>query len=112
MRRLMNRIGADTVPLLFLLQEADLLAQSDFQKEEKLKKLAAARRCYLEIREANDAVTVKDLAVNGRDLMALGVKPGPMIGETLQKLLEEVMAEPEKNEKEQLLSFVKKELNL
>jgi tRNA nucleotidyltransferase (CCA-adding enzyme) len=109
MRRLMNRMGAELMPYLFLLQEADLLAQSSYKQEEKLQKLAAARRCYREICEAEDAVTVKELAVDGRDLIALGMKPGPAIGEILKKLLEAVMEDPSKNKKERLLALAREE---
>lgn len=109
MRRLMNRIGSDIMPLLFLLQEADLLAQSSYKQKEKLEKLSAARRCYREICEAKDAVTVKELAVDGRDLIRLGVKPGPMLGAILKSLLEIVMDEPEKNSKEDLIHIVKQQ---
>jgi tRNA nucleotidyltransferase (CCA-adding enzyme) len=109
MRRLMNRMGTELMPYLFLLQEADLLAQSSYKQEEKLQKLEAAKRCYREICEAADAVTVKELAVDGRDLMELGVKPGPEIGRILRKLLEEVMENPSENKKEKLIALAKKE---
>lgn len=107
MRRLMNRIGVDAMPYLFLLQEADLLAQSSYQQDGKLKKLAAARRCFREIVEAGEAVDKKDLAVDGRDLLELGVTQGPLLGGILQELLELVLEEPEKNKKEILLSYVR-----
>lgn len=106
----MNRIGADVMPLLFLLQEADLLAQSSFKQAEKLQKLDAARRCFQEICEAGDAVTVKDLAVNGRDLMGLGIPAGPGLGMILQELLDVVMEEPEKNDRAVLLEYVRRNL--
>lgn len=106
MRRLINRIGIDAMPLLFILQEADLLAQSKYKQEEKLKKLSAAKRCFREICEAGDAVTVKDLAVNGRDLMDFGIESGPELGRILHELLEYVMEEPERNKKELLLDYV------
>lgn len=110
MRRLINRIGMGVMPLLFILQEADLLAQSKYKQEEKLKKLSAARRCFREICEAGDAVTVKDLAVNGRDLMQLGIKPGPELGRILHELLEVVMEEPERNEKGLLTDYVREHI--
>ena len=97
MRRLMNRIGADAMPLLFMLQRADLLAQSDYKREEKLAKLSAGERCYREILEAGEAVTIKDLAIGGREVMALGVKPGPQVGKILHFLMELVLENPEKN---------------
>ncbi len=102
MRRLMNRIGADAMPLLFMLQRADLLAQSDYKREEKLAKLSAAERCCQEIRDASEAVTIKDLAIGGREIMALGVAPGPAVGEVLRSLLELVLDDPEKNTVETL----------
>ncbi len=103
MRRLINRVGMDTMPLLFILQKADLLAQSDYRRSEKLAKLEAGVRCFQEIREAGEAVTLRDLCIGGRDIMALGVNPGPEIGRILKMLLEQVLEEPERNTKEFLL---------
>lgn len=48
-------------------------------------------------------MSLKDLAVKGGDLLAIGVERGPQIGEVLDQLLEVVLEEPEKNQKEQLL---------
>ena len=48
---------------------------------------------------------MRDLAADGRDLMAaLGLPPGPEIGRLLHALLEEVLEEPERNERERLLA--------
>lgn len=105
MRRLMNQAGKDVMPLLFLLQRADLLAQSDYKQEEKLAKLDAAERCYKEICQAGEAVQIKDLAVGGRDLIEMGFKPGPALGTMLRQLLEHVLEHPEANEKDTLLSL-------
>lgn len=105
MRRLMNQVGTDTMPLLFLLQRADLLAQSEYKQEEKLAKLDAAERCYKEICQAGEAVQIKDLAVCGKDLIELGLRPGPSLGAMLRRLLDHVLDQPEDNERERLLSF-------
>ncbi len=110
MRRLMNRMGKETVPLLFLLQEADVKAQSDYQQDLKLQALAAARKCYEEVCKAKEAVTLKELAIGGKDLIELGVKPGPKMGELLQRLLELVLEEPEKNKRDYLIETVKNDL--
>ena len=110
MRRLMNRIGVTAMPLLFLLQRADLLAQSDYTREEKLAKLAAGERCFREILEAGEAVTVKDLAIGGREIMELGLEPGPKVGKILQQLLELVMEEPGKNTAEILRGEAEKRI--
>ncbi len=58
------------------------------------------------IRAAKDPLTLADLAVNGADLLAAGVRPGPGVGETLQRLLADVLEDPARNTKEVLLSRV------
>jgi tRNA nucleotidyltransferase (CCA-adding enzyme) len=58
------------------------------------------------IRAAKDPLTVKDLAVTGDDLLAAGVRPGPDVGATLQRLLGEVLADPARNTRDYLLSRV------
>lgn len=108
MRRLMNQAGTEMLPLLFLLQRADLLAQSEYTREEKLKKLEAAQRCYREICEAGEAVRIKDLSVGGKDLMELGMKSGPALGDMLQRLLEKVLESPQMNQRECLLALAEK----
>jgi tRNA nucleotidyltransferase (CCA-adding enzyme) len=51
------------------------------------------------------ALTVRDLAVDGGDVMrALGVPPGPAVGEALESLLEVVLDDPTSNERETLLA--------
>ena len=49
-------------------------------------------------------LTLKGLAVNGKDLIGIGMQAGRGLGDILQKLLEEVLEEPEKNEREWLMS--------
>ena len=49
---------------------------------------------------------MKDLAVTGDDLLAAGVRPGPEVGETLQRLLAEVLEDPKRNTRDGLLSRV------
>ena len=58
------------------------------------------------IRAAKDPLAVKDLALKGDDLLAAGVRPGPEVGETLERLLTEVLEDPTRNTREYLLSRV------
>ncbi len=53
--------------------------------------------------EAQEPLTVKDLAINGHDLMAIGIEPGRKMGETLKNLLQIVLDSPELNTKAYLL---------
>jgi len=58
------------------------------------------------IRAAGEPLTLKDLAVKGDDLIAAGVRSGPDVGETLQRLLDEVLEDPSRNTRQYLLSRV------
>ncbi len=53
----------------------------------------------------------KDLAINGHDLMELGLKPGPKMGNIIKQLVELVLDEPERNTKEELLKVAEKAIN-
>ena len=107
-RRAMNRIGTEMFPYYLNVRRADTLAQSMFRREEKLENIQEIENIYLQIMELQECVSLKDLAVKGGDLLAVGVERGPQIGETLNKLLELVLEEPEKNQKELLLAEVSK----
>ena len=80
------------------------MAQSDYHRKEKLDWLERLGEIYREILQKKECVSLKDLAVSGRDLIQAGMKPGKEIGETLDRFLEIVLEEPEKNTKEYLLS--------
>ena len=108
-RRAASRMGKDLFPLILEVKAADLAAQSDYRCAEKQEWLEQLRGLYEEIEREGDCLTIKDLAVNGRDLMRAGMEPGPQLGRTLQGLLEIVLEDPEKNTKEYLLSLLPKE---
>ena len=101
-RRAMNKIGEDLFPLLFEVKKADILAQSDNFREEKLERLAKWQELYAQILQLEECVSLKTLAVTGSDLIALGMKPGKELGDALQELLELVLDQPECNTKEYL----------
>lgn len=109
-RRAVNKVGTDLFPLLLKVQYADAMAQSDYRREEKLERICQVEKVFKEIQEKEECVSVSMLAVNGKDLIQSGMKPGKAIGETLAYLLDVVLDEPEKNEKEYLLSLTAKRL--
>lgn len=59
-----------------------------------------------EILDRGDCVTLKGLAVTGRDLMAAGVPAGKELGDTLERMLDLVLDDPELNEKDKLLKLI------
>lgn len=103
-RRAVNKIGQDIFPRHLKVRRADIMAQSDHMREEKLACLDRWEQLYWEICAEAQCVSLKDLAVTGADLIAAGWKPGRELGEVLQKLLDLVLENPECNEKEWLLA--------
>ena len=106
MRKMMYHLGTDLLELLWELQLADVNALSPGDLQEKQMVLEETKKLYAEVLERGDCVSLKQLAVNGRDLVALGMKPGKQIGEQLERFLLEVLEHPEKNTKESLLELL------
>jgi tRNA nucleotidyltransferase (CCA-adding enzyme) len=107
-RHAMNRMGEEVFPLLLEIKEGDTLAQSFFRREEKLQNLKAVREVYEYVLEKKQCVSLKTLAVNGKDLIEeAGMQPGRELGEVLKELLEEVIENPDLNRREVLLNLVK-----
>lgn len=111
-RRAMNRIGVDLFPYYLAVRMADAKAQSTYRRREKIENIIAMRELYQEAILNDQCVTLRQLAVSGRDLMALGMKPGRELGSMLSELLEFVIDDPRRNEKEILLGYVKEKLVL
>lgn len=107
-RRAVCRNGVDQYPALFAVKRADTLAQSTYEREEKLQYLKEYEAVYNQIMAEKQCLSIKELAVTGTDLIAAGMKPGKVIGETLKELLEYVLENPEANTKEKLMEQVHK----
>ncbi len=107
-RRAVFKNGIDQYPGLFSIKRADVLAQSDYEREEKLADIELYENLYKGIIEKEQCLSLKDLALTGSDLIAQGMEPGKEIGETLKQLLELVLENPEWNTKEKLLEQVHK----
>lgn len=90
MRRFIGRLGEEVVQQLFDIKRADWAAQSDYKLQEKKATLCKASLLIDELMDEEHAFTIKDLHINGRDLMAMGVPAGPNVGKILKALLDEV----------------------
>ena len=101
-RRWISRLGFEAFHDLITLQAADCAATGT-AGEEEMAHFARLRRFAEEIREENACLTLKDLAVNGHDLMALGIR-GKAVGEALNRLLNLVLEDAVPNEKAALLA--------
>ena len=110
-RRAVNRIGEELFPLYLEVSRADILAQSGYEQDEKIEHLNEVERIYQEIIAKGQCVSLKTLAVSGKDLIQAGMKPGKELGDKLAELLEVVLDNPELNTKEYLLSCVRDRIN-
>ena len=108
LRRQIGRLGWETVENLLYLQEADMGSKGT-GKPEELAIFPQIRELLDQIKAENACLTLKDLAVNGHDLMAMGFT-GRVIGQCLNTLLEQVIDEQLPNEKAALLAFAKTQL--
>lgn len=109
-RRVMNKIGETNMRRLLKVQYADLMAQSMYKRDEKLEKFNLACKSFDEIVKEKDCFTLKQLDINGHDLIKMGITDGKQIGETLNKLLGMVMDETLEN-KNSILIQKAKEIN-
>lgn len=111
-RHAINRMGEEIFPLLFPVRYADIMAQSSYKLKEKLKKEEDLLSLYRDIRSRGCCLSMKDLKVDGDILISeAGMKPGRELGNMLKYLLDQVLEEPEWNEKEKLLQIAKEKLS-
>jgi tRNA nucleotidyltransferase (CCA-adding enzyme) len=103
-RRWIRRVGSDRLEDLYLLNAADVRAKGrDFDAD--LEALAQLKAHVARVVAEGMALTTRDLRVDGHDLMReLELRPGRIIGEILDALLEAVTNDPALNEKEALLA--------
>ena len=84
------------------MKAADIMAQRELWDSSKLQDLIIMKRKYEEIYNESPALSVKDLRINGNDLIKLGFCPGPHMGMTLNTLLQLVIDDVIQNEYESL----------
>ena len=102
-RRAVSKVGADAFAEVLKLKMADTLAQSPKWQPEKKAYLKELTALYHTILEKQQCLCIKDLKISGKDLIEDGMKPGKEMGEILAKLLELVLEEPQRNEREWLI---------
>lgn len=108
-RHAIARLGEDIFPLLLEVKQADLAAQSDYLRKEKEAHLRGVQEIYEQVLKEKQCVSLKTLAVSGRDLIQeAGMQPGPGLGQVLQSLLQQVLEEPDLNNRGYLLQEARK----
>jgi tRNA nucleotidyltransferase (CCA-adding enzyme) len=104
-RRFIAKVGPDRIDDLFLLREADNIGSGREPDAGALPELRARVAAEL---AAGVALDLHGLAIDGRDLMEeFGWTPGPIVGRTLQRLLDRVIGDPTLNTRERLLAVAR-----
>ena len=105
-RRFIVRIGEENLPNLYNLRRADFYGLA--AKEPPRNFLLPLIERINEVLKQSRVFTLKDLAVSGKDLIALGIPPGKYLGIILKELLETVLDDPALNTREKLLEIAGK----
>ena len=102
-KRWLNRIGETGLRQLVEVKRADIMAQAERYRQERLDILKDVSGTIDEVIEQRQCFSLKDLAVTGREMMEIGIPPGPQIGKMLKLLVDMVIDEQVDNSKEELM---------
>lgn len=105
--RLLRKLGEPGVRQFLALHRADTLAQAPCCRA-RLETCAAAERLLAQLLHENACVSLRELALNGHDLLALGLR-GRAVGQALELCLQAVMDGAVPNEKPALLAFLREQ---
>lgn len=107
-RRFIIRVKPECMEDLYDLRLADMYGMHNEKVElrysESVRLLLELKERIEKELEKNNALTLKSLAVNGRDLMQLGIPAGKDLGRILNELLDCVLEDPQMNDREKLLN--------
>lgn len=110
-KKAINTVGEELFLSLLEVQRADAMGQNPNYLDKRLKTFDNIKSIYLEIKEKHQCINISDLAINGNDLISLGMKPGKEIKHVLCKLFDQVLENPDLNEKEKLIELARQYIN-
>ena len=105
-RKWLGRLGPETFFQLLEVKRADGMGQAYELVKDRLAELEKMKTKEEEIVAQGQCFSLKDLAVNGRDVIAAGIAPGPEVGQVLNGLLERVVSGETSNEQSALLKLL------
>lgn len=105
-RRWLNRLGPEAFFQLLEVKRADNMGQAPEKVRDRLTELDEIKAKAEQILAEKQCFALKDLAVDGRDVIAAGVAPGPEVGQVLEELLEQVLSGEISNKHEILLKLI------
>ena len=106
-RRWLNKIGVDQFKRLLVLRRADIMGQSELNRDERLQKLDAAKVCLEEVLKEKPAFSVKDLEIDGKDVMKyMLMDECPEVGYWLKHILKMVIDGDLQNNRDDLIHYM------
>lgn len=106
-KRFISKVGEEAFLLLLKVKYGDISGQGTFI-EDKKNTLERLYNVYLDIKTKDECMSLKSLAVNGKDLINIGIIDGSTIGDVLNSLLKSVIDEKLNNDKASLLEEAKR----
>lgn len=107
-KRWLNKIGPQRFCQLMDVRMADILAHTKGTQTSRIDKGNMVKAVLEQVIEEEQCFSISDLAINGHDIMDLGVSEGKRVGEILKKLLDAVIAEVIENEHTALVEYAKR----
>ena len=106
-RRWLNKIGVDQFKRLLVLRRADIMGQSELSRDERLQKLDAVKTCLEEVLKEKPAFSVKDLEIDGKDVMKyMLMAECPEVGYWLKHILKQVIDGHLQNNRDDLIYYM------
>lgn len=102
-RRRLNQLGEEQLMRLIDLERGDVLSQAEHVRKERAAAIDAFRELVQTVAEKEGVLKRKDLAIDGRDVLELGVPRGPEVGRVLDEILDRVLEGDLENRREVLL---------
>lgn len=106
-RRWLNKIGVDQFKRLLALRRADIMGQSELNRDERLQKLDSVNKCLKEVLAEKPAFSVKDLEIDGKDVMKyMMMDECPEVGYWLKHILKMVIDGDLQNNRDDLIYYM------
>lgn len=102
-RKWLHKLGERRFSQFLDVRMADILAHAEGTQESRIERCIALGSIMSEVLEAEQCFALKDLQINGRDIMNLGIEQGKRVGEILNSLLDEVISGALENEHNALM---------
>jgi len=107
-RKVISKVGEDSFIELLEVQKADAMGQNRIYLDKRILKLDNIKKIYNDIINSNQCLNIRDMAINGNDLILIGMQPGIDLKNMLNYLFECILENPELNDKQKLIDLAKR----